>query len=158
MIKMLLNNRLAVSLVEILVVSVIISILALLAVPAPGFSQKKKEELQVKSTVSFIRTALYNYQQMHYWTRDILTGGVMQEITTPAFPAWEKYTNEYPQLTSYGISTVEIQTNGIKYMVDLLEASLLKPSDMEIDRRKKVLDSSTGYYYYNVPDGAYYAK
>ncbi|MDD2717490.1 MAG: hypothetical protein PHW04_16490 [Candidatus Wallbacteria bacterium] len=82
----------------------------------------------------------------------------MQEITMFAFPAWEKYTNEYPQLISYGISTVEIQTNGIKYMVDLLEASLLKPTDMEIDRRKKVLDFSTGYYYYNVPDGAYYAK
>jgi type II secretory pathway pseudopilin PulG len=120
------RNKNAITLVEILVVSVIVSILALLAFPAPGFTKKKNQELKLKTTLDNVRQALYQYEQQHF---DYKGNGY------PMFPCYEylkEYTSEVAA-TGYGVSSLRIVT-----VADMLELALLKPTVADIDKRKKI--------------------
>ena len=141
-------NAKAVTLVEILVVSVIVSILALLAMPAPGFTKKKNQELKLKATLDEVRQALYQYEQHHFDYK----GAIFPNFPgSPLFPCYEymkEYTQEVAANSSYGTASCRIVT-----IADMLEMALLKPTVADIDKRKKIYDFVTGYWKYEHPDG-----
>ncbi|MDD5092232.1 MAG: type II secretion system protein [Candidatus Wallbacteria bacterium] len=135
--------RFGVTLVEIMVVSVIVGILSLLAMPAPGFHSRKNEELQLKSTLSTIRSALYSFQQDHF---DFKGSG------NPIFPTYDYFRESSSTAAETGFGD---NSSSVKTLADFLESALLKPTAAYPDRRKKIFDFRTGYYSYPIPPNAF---
>lgn len=144
------RNDSGVSLIEIMVVSVIVSILALLAMPAPGFSKKKDQELLIKETVSVVREALYRYRLDHFGEIELPDGTPAEAPMFPCYSSVKDYGNESGALDdSKGYAV-----NAVVTVADLLEASLLKSTCGDLDKRNMIVDFETGFSYYKTPHNA----